>query len=146
VIRSHVDEEISVGDYILSGGEVPAIILIDSIMRFLPGTLGHQESAYNESFSEGLLESPQFTRPREQKEWLVPEVLLSGDHKRIEQWRRRLSLLKTAQLRPELLIGDRLIAELKLAIAWAEKESVFEMDTCGLSAVDIADLREKWFE
>ncbi len=98
-----VDEEISVGDYILTGGETAAIVLVDCISRFIPGVLGSAESPEEESFSEGLLEYPQYTRPRELNGMAVPDVLLNGDHAKIREWRRRQSLALTLKLRPDLL-------------------------------------------
>lgn len=98
-----IDEEISIGDYILTGGELAAMVLTDCVARFIPGVLGSGESAEEESFSDGLLEYPQYTRPRELKGMEVPEVLLSGDHARIRQWRRQESLRVTKRFRPDLL-------------------------------------------
>ena len=98
-----VDEEISIGDYILTGGELAAMVLVDCVARFIPGVLGSAESPEEESFSDGLLEYPQYTRPRELQGMEVPEVLLSGDHARIRAWRRRESLLATRAHRPDLL-------------------------------------------
>jgi len=103
-VREHlVDDEISIGDYVLSGGELPAMVLIDVVVRRLPGVLGSEESLTEESHAEGLLEYPQYTRPPEFRGWKVPEVLLSGHHAQIAAWRRRQSLLRTARRRPELL-------------------------------------------
>ena len=90
-------EEISIGDYVLSGGEVPAMVIIDGVARLLPGVLGHEESAVRESFRGGLLEYPQFTRPREFRGMTVPEVLLSGNHAEIEEWRRQESVRRTRE-------------------------------------------------
>ena len=98
-----VDEEISLGDYILTGGELAAMVLTDCVARFIPGVLGSAESPEEESFSDGLLEYPQYTRPREWEGRTVPEVLLSGDHARIREWRRRESLKATLRFRPDLL-------------------------------------------
>lgn len=98
-----IDEEISIGDYILTGGELAAMVLIDCVARFIPGVLGSADSPEEESFSDGLLEYPQYTRPREWRGAEVPEVLLSGDHARIRAWRRRESLTATKRLRPDLL-------------------------------------------
>ena len=98
-----VDEEISIGDYILTGGELAAMVLTDCIARFIPGVLGSADSAEEESFSDALLEYPQYTRPREIEGMEVPEVLLNGDHAKIQAWRRQQSLLTTARLRPDLL-------------------------------------------
>ena len=98
-----IDEEISIGDYILTGGELPAMVLIDCVARFIPGVLGSAESPEEESFSDGLLEYPQYTRPRDFQGLTVPETLLSGDHARIQAWRRKESLRATLRFRPDLL-------------------------------------------
>jgi tRNA (guanine37-N1)-methyltransferase len=97
------DEALSVGDYVLTGGELPAMIVTDAVSRMLPGVLGSEESASTDSFYEGILEFPQYTRPREYEGMPVPEVLLSGDHARIRQWRRREALRLTLSNRPDLL-------------------------------------------
>ena len=106
-----VDEEISIGDYILTGGELAAMVLTDCVARFIPGVLGSKESPEEESFSDGLLEYPQYTRPREIDGLAVPEVLLSGDHAKIRAWRRRESLLATLRFRPDLLESASLDAK-----------------------------------
>ena len=98
-----IDEEISIGDYILTGGELAAMVLTDCVARFIPGVLGSAESPEEESFSDGLLEYPQYTRPRELNGMEVPEVLLSGDHAKIKAWRRQESLRATKKFRPDLL-------------------------------------------
>ena len=98
-----IDEEISIGDYILTGGELAAMVLTDCVSRFIPGVLGSGESAEEESFSDGLLEYPQYTRPRELNGMEVPEILLSGDHAKIKSWRRQESLRATKKFRPDLL-------------------------------------------
>ena len=98
-----IDEEISIGDYILTGGELAAMVLTDAVSRFIPGVLGSGESAEEESFSDGLLEYPQYTRPRELNGMEVPDVLLSGDHAKIKAWRRQESLRATKKFRPDLL-------------------------------------------
>lgn len=103
VIDCLVDREISIGDFVLTGGEIPAMAVLDSVVRLIPGALGRWESAINESFSTGLLDYPQYTRPAEFRGNAVPEVLLSGDHARIEQWRREQALEKTKRARPELI-------------------------------------------
>jgi tRNA (guanine37-N1)-methyltransferase len=97
--------EISIGDYVLSGGEPAAIVLIDALVRLLPGALGSEESTVDESFSSGTLEYPHYTRPRSFRGMDVPEVLLSGDHARIEQWRRASAIERTRRRRPDLLAG-----------------------------------------
>ena len=98
-----VDEEISIGDYILTGGEPAAMVLVDCVARFIPGVLGSADSPEEESFSDGLLEYPQYTRPRNLNGMEVPEVLLNGDHAKIREWRRRESLRATLKYRPDLL-------------------------------------------
>ena len=98
-----IDEEISIGDYILTGGELAAMVLVDCVSRFIPGVLGSSESPEEESFSDGLLEYPQYTRPREIAGLEVPEVLLNGDHAKIRAWRRQESLRATLRFRPDLL-------------------------------------------
>jgi len=110
-IRRHLaDREISIGDYILTGGELSALILIDAVSRFVPGVLGNMRSVEGDSFSDGLLEYPQYTRPADYKGWKVPDVLLSGNHAQIENWRREESLRKTYRRRPDLLRKARLSA------------------------------------
>ena len=119
LLASQVDEEYSIGDYVLSGGELPAMVLIDAIVRQLPGALGDADSATEDSFVDGLLDCPHYTRPEEYKGMKVPEVLLSGNHARIRQWRLKASLRKTRENRPDLLAArplskeeSRLLAEL----------------------------------
>lgn len=103
-IREHlVTDELSIGDFVLTGGELPAMTIIDSVVRLLPGVLGNESSAITDSFSTGLLEYPHYTRPPVFRGWEVPEVLLSGHHARIEAWRREQSLLRTLRRRPDLL-------------------------------------------
>lgn len=103
VIESHVDEEVSIGDYVLSGGELPAMVLMDAVARLVPGVLGHKASAVEDSFTDGLLDCPHYTRPEVLEGQKVPEVLLSGDHEKIRQWRLMQSLGRTMQRRPDLL-------------------------------------------
>jgi tRNA (guanine37-N1)-methyltransferase len=102
-VRAMVDEEISIGDYVLSGGELPAMVLIEAVARLHPGVLGNPDSIKEESFSEELLEYPQYTRPEEFRGMRVPEVLLSGDHGKIRAWREAEARRRTAQRRPDLL-------------------------------------------
>ncbi len=106
-----VDEEISIGDYIVSGGEVAAFVLIDSVARLIPGVIGKEKSTEEESFSDGLLEYPQYTRPETFRGMRVPRILLSGHHANIGRWRRRQALLRTRQRRPDLLRNRKLSAE-----------------------------------
>lgn len=98
-----VTKEISIGDYVLSGGELPALVLTDAIVRLIPGVLGNSCSALDDSFQNGLLEPPQYTKPAEFRGMKVPEVLLSGDHKKIQEWRDEQAYLKTKERRPDLL-------------------------------------------
>lgn len=104
-------EEISIGDYVLTGGEIPALVVIDAVMRLIPGVLGDFESAQTDSFFEGILGPPEYTRPAELKGLKVPEVLLSGDHEKIKEWRRKESLKRTLQKRPDLLNLEQLSDE-----------------------------------
>jgi tRNA (guanine37-N1)-methyltransferase len=105
VVDHLVDREISVGDYVLSGGEPAALVVLDAVVRLLPGALGEPASVEEESFSDGLLEYPQYTRPAEFRGWQVPEVLLSGNHEAIRRWRHQMSLDETRKKRPDLLRG-----------------------------------------
>ena len=98
-----ITDEISIGNYIVSGGEIPALVLIDAVSRLIPGALGNYESAQDDSFSQGILDCPHYTRPAEYRGMQAPEVLLSGDHKRIREWQRRQALKRTFQRRPDLL-------------------------------------------
>lgn len=103
IVSNYVDMEISIGNFVLTGGEIPALVLVDSITRLLPGVLSNKESFTNESHYNGLLEYPQYTRPQEFKGHKVPEILLSGDHKKIEEWREYQSIKTTFEKRPDLL-------------------------------------------
>lgn len=105
------DEAISIGDYVLTGGELPAMVIVDAVARLLPGVLGSSDSAPQDSFYNGLLEYPQYTRPREFAGYEVPDILLSGDHAKIERWRRKESLKNTLERRPDLLTKLQLGAE-----------------------------------
>jgi tRNA (guanine37-N1)-methyltransferase len=111
LIDAQVDEEISIGDYVLSGGELPAMTLIDAIVRQLPGSLGDGDSAVEDSFVDGLLDCPHYTRPEEYKGVKVPEVLMSGNHAKIKQWRLKMSLQRTRDQRPDLLAERPLTKE-----------------------------------
>lgn len=103
-VRTHlIDEEISIGDFVLAGGELGALVVIEAMARLLPGVLGNSESAKDESFSSGLLEYPHYTRPAEFRGWDVPPVLLSGDHAKVQRWRHAQSLVRTASSRPDLI-------------------------------------------
>lgn len=106
ILNKHVDLEISIGDYVLSGGELPALVLVDAISRQVPGVLGHHESAQQDSFEDGLLEAPLFTKPRLFNEQEVPSVLMSGHHGEIAKWRKSLGILVTMAKRPDLITAD----------------------------------------
>jgi len=103
VIEHIVDLEISIGDYVLTNGAIAAVVLVDAVARWLPGVLGHEQSAHDDSFNAGLLEAPQYTRPAEFRGWKIPEVLLSGNHAEIAKWRKEQALKRTKQNRPDLL-------------------------------------------
>lgn len=103
VVDHLVDAELSIGDYVLAGGEAAAIVVVEAVSRLIPGVMGNDASALSESFSEGLLEEPQYTRPADFRGWVVPEVLRSGDHARIERWRRAQALARTGASRPDLI-------------------------------------------
>jgi tRNA (guanine37-N1)-methyltransferase len=102
VIEHLIDLEISIGDYVLTNGAIAAVVLVDSIVRLLPGTLGHEQSAADDSFSNGLLEAPQYTRPAEFRGWRVPQVLLSGNHAEIAKWRKEQAIKRSRENRPDL--------------------------------------------
>jgi tRNA (guanine37-N1)-methyltransferase len=102
-VRSRVDEEVSIGDYVLSGGELPALVVVDAVARFVPGVVGDDQSVAEDSFSRGLLDFPHYTRPAEVGADRVPDVLLSGNHAEIRRWRKRESLARTLTRRPDLL-------------------------------------------
>ncbi|MED1798420.1 tRNA (guanosine(37)-N1)-methyltransferase TrmD [Brevibacillus porteri] len=122
-IREHlVTDEISIGDYVLTGGELAAMVVIDSVVRLQPGALGNQTSAVEDSFSTGLLEYPHYTRPAEFRGWKVPDVLLSGHHANIESWRLKESLRRTKARRPDLLEKIALTNEMKKLLAELEQE------------------------
>lgn len=111
VVEHLVTDEISIGDYVLSGGELPAMIVTDAVVRLVPGVLGSEESAMDDSHVTGLLEYPQYTRPVEYRGWVVPDVLLSGNHAEVARWRREQAILRTLKRRPELLDKSSLSLE-----------------------------------
>jgi tRNA (guanine37-N1)-methyltransferase len=134
VLQHHVDEEWSIGDYVLSGGELPAMVLIDAIVRQLPGTLGNEESAEQDSFVDGLLDFGHYTRPETFENNRVPEVLLSGDHGAIRRWRLKSALRNTLERRPDLLQSAELTDE--------QQELMREIETeRGQAPADISGLR-----
>ena len=126
--EAEIDEDWSIGDYVLSGGELPALVLFDAVVRLLPGVLGHAESALQDSHMEGLLDCPHYTRP----EWIegreVPEVLQSGNHEAIRRWRLRQSLERTRLRRPDLLEKADLDREQRLLLAELEQERLSDHD------------------
>lgn len=128
-VREHlITDEISIGDYVLTGGELPALVMIDAIVRLLPGALGDPEAPWDDSHASGLLEYPHYTRPAEFRGWRVPEILLSGDHARLARWRRQQALLRTWQRRPDLLAKATLSEEDRQFLAQLEKGSDREAD------------------
>lgn len=117
LIALEVDEELSIGDYVLSGGELPAMVLMDALVRQIPGALGHGDSAQQDSFAEGLLDCPHYTRPENYEGHGVPEVLLSGNHEKIRQWRLRQAMKRTLERRPDLLEHLQLNKEQQVILA-----------------------------
>jgi tRNA (guanine37-N1)-methyltransferase len=122
LIKRYVDEEWSIGDYVLSGGEMPALIMIDAVARMLPDVLGDADSAQQDSFMEGLLDCPHYTRPEEVNGQMVPNVLLSGDHKKIDRWRKKQALGRTWLRRPDLLESLQLNDEQKKWLSEFQRE------------------------
>jgi len=119
------DDEVSVGDFVLSGGELAAALIVDVVSRLVPGVLGNENSSLNESFSEsnsGILDCPQYTRPADFRGWKVPDVLLGGNHAEIRQWRQKASLAKTRQLRPDLLAAEQPVADIALTGGSEERD------------------------
>lgn len=122
-VRAFVDEEVSIGDYVLSGGEVAALVVIDAVARLVPGVVGRKESTEEESFSDGLLEYPHYTRPEDFRGMRVPEILRSGNHAEITRWRRQQAILRTHERRPDLLVKTPLTEEEKNWLAHKSTES-----------------------
>ncbi|MGE5484665.1 MAG: tRNA (guanosine(37)-N1)-methyltransferase TrmD [Ignavibacteriales bacterium] len=122
-IRFAADQEISIGDYVLTGGEIPALVVVDAVCRLVPGVLGDEMSAEQDSFTQGVLEGPQYTRPREFRGMEVPEVLLSGDHERVRLWRRKEALRRTLVRRRDLLERVELSDEDRRLLAEVEAEN-----------------------
>ncbi len=133
VLEHAVDMEVSIGDFVVSGGELPAMVLIDAVARRIPGVLGSEGSLDEESFDEGLLEYPQYTRPAEFRGWTVPEILLSGHHAEIAKWRRRLRLLRTRLRRPDLLARAHVSPAEQ---AWLEAQPLEAGERPALDAMD----------
>lgn len=128
IIQTEVDEEWSIGDYVLSGGELGAMVMIDTVARFIPGVLGHQASAIEDSFADGLLDCPHYTRPEVLDDMTVPAVLLSGNHAEIRRWRLKQSLGRTWQRRPELLESLALTDEQAVLLAEFQNELANQQD------------------
>jgi tRNA (guanine37-N1)-methyltransferase len=128
LLESDVDEELSIGDYVLSGGELAAMVVIDAVTRQLPGVLGHELSAQEDSFAEGLLDCPHYTRPEEYQGRPVPEVLLSGNHEEIRRWRLKQALGRTQERRPDLLEGRAMTPEEEQLLAEFIRERVSTTD------------------
>lgn len=122
LIESEIDEQWSIGDYVISGGELAAAVVIDAVARLMPGVLGHEQSAVEDSFVDGLLDHPHYTRPEKAGGKAVPEVLLSGDHEAIRRWRRKQSLGRTWLLRPDLLEGRQMDEEAELLLTEFRRE------------------------
>lgn len=112
-IETYVDEEVSIGDYVLSGGELPALVFVEAVSRFIPGVLGQIESAEQDSFQNQLLEAPQYTRPQVWNDLKVPDILLSGHHKKIGEWKQAMAIQQTLKKRPDLLSEENLTPEQK---------------------------------
>ena len=123
-VREHLaTDEISIGDYVLTGGEIPAMVIVDAVARLIPGVLGHPSAATNDSHASGLLEGPQYTRPAEFRGWKVPEILLSGHHAQVAKWRRQQALRRTFERRPDLLARANLTDEDREFIESLKKQS-----------------------
>lgn len=133
IINKFVDEEISTGDYVISGGELAACVVMDAVSRFIPGVLGHKDSADKDSFAAGLLEHPNFTRPREYQGQGVPEVLVGGNHKKINEWKEIVSFLVTLQKRPDLINKAEDQKQLTAAFRLWNSMSAEERELLGLN-------------
>ncbi len=128
-VREHlITDEISIGDYVLTGGELPAMVVIDAVLRLLPGVLGSESSPLDDSHASGLLEYPQYTRPTVYRGWPVPDILLSGDHARIAKWRREQAIRRTLQRRPELLEKAELLTPEKQMVEKLLAPAQFQAD------------------
>lgn len=142
IINKFVHEEISTGDYVISGGELAACVVMDAVSRFIPGVLGHKDSAEKDSFAKGLLEHPNYTRPREYLGENVPEVLLGGHHKKIEEWKLVVSYLVTLQKRPDLIDRKKTQKTLKEAHKFWQGLSLQERETLGIKFLKDEDFYE----
>jgi tRNA (guanine37-N1)-methyltransferase len=142
VINHLVDEEVSTGDYVISGGELAACVVMDAVSRFIPGVLGHRASADKDSFEEGLLEHPNFTRPREFQGQSVPEILVGGNHKKINQWKHWVAYLVTLQKRPDLIEKNKTGQTLREAHKLWQSLTLVERETLGLTGLKDGDFHE----
>ena len=115
-----VDREVSIGDYVLSGGEIPAMVMVDALVRLIPGAVGDTESLGDDTHSSGLIQFPQYTRPAKYREWPVPAVLLSGNHQEVQRWRQQQSLLRTLERRPDMLSNASLSTEDRIFLEQSE--------------------------
>jgi tRNA (guanine37-N1)-methyltransferase len=122
-VRSRVDEEVSIGDYVLSGGELPALVVLDAVSRLVPGVVGDEQSVVEDSFSGGVLDYPHYTRPAEVAGRRVPDVLLSGHHADVRRWRRKAALARTLERRPELLANAMLDDDDRVLLEEIKKET-----------------------
>lgn len=137
-INQNIDMELSIGDYVLNGGEVAALVVVEAVARLLPGVLGNEVSSRNDSFSNGLLEGPLFTRPREVHGQKVPRILLSGDHQKVETWQKLMAVFFTFQRRPELLISEhKEFAKRYLPVLQHMNEE--DLNSCGLTGSNRQD-------
>jgi tRNA (guanine37-N1)-methyltransferase len=128
-----VDGELSIGDYVLAGGEAAAVVVVEAVSRLLPGAMGNEESAQDESFTSGLLEYPHYTRPAVFRDWEVPEVLRNGDHGRIERWRRTMALRRTIEARPDLIAARGGISDEERRLLEAEEPVPAPADTSSVT-------------
>nr|WP_284500609.1 tRNA (guanosine(37)-N1)-methyltransferase TrmD [Microbulbifer sp. GX H0434] len=128
IVEMLIDQEWSIGDYVLSGGELAAMVMVDAITRLIPGALGHDQSAVEDSFASGLLDCPHYTRPEEYRGRSVPEVLLSGNHEKIRRWRLKQALARTEQRRPDLLQGLALDSEQQLLLEEIRRQRQADID------------------
>ncbi|MCI4625788.1 MAG: tRNA (guanosine(37)-N1)-methyltransferase TrmD [Candidatus Magnetoovum sp. WYHC-5] len=134
-IKYIVDEEISVGDYVLTGGELPALIIVDTVCRLVPGVLGDERSSREDSFSCGILDYPHYTRPPDYKGYAVPSVLLSGNHEKIRMWRRKEALKRTLKRKPSLIEENDKLSKEDYILLKMIKEEEYDIDECGRRAV-----------
>lgn len=144
-IQKYIDEEVSIGDYVLSGGELAALVMIESISRFVPGVLGHDQSANRDSFENSMLEAPQFTKPQQWRDFAIPEVLTSGNHKKIDEWKNLVGWLVTFKKRPDLFetyFSRNEAVTMKKLVDFYKTLSVDDLKTLQLENLDIKHLQQ----